>query len=134
MLGFFRKNADANAGTDAPLISVNTHADNTSSPASFDEAIALAGELLMFEFSDAEITHHARALADGPIPFSTEELALCTALHFFRQAENHDKLYNAQLFARMTMMSWQEQGQVSQLIAQCFENTIYTRFRPDEAA
>lgn len=134
MLGLFRKNASAAKGTDASPVSVNSNTDTATHPASLDTAISLTEELLMYEFSESDIRHHAEALIEGPIPFTTEELALCTALHFFRQSEYHDRLYNAQLFARMTMMSWQEAGLVSRLIGECFENTVYLRFKAPKAA
>lgn len=40
-------------------------------------------------------------LAEGPIPYSTHDLALSIALNFFKQPEYIPRLFNAQLLARM---------------------------------
>ena len=54
--------------------------------ANVSEATRLASEeLLMGNIDSSEVTQLAEDLASGPIPYSTQDLALSVALNFFQQ-------------------------------------------------
>lgn len=66
----------------------------------------------------------------APMPYSTEDLALATALNFFRRDELKGSLSAVQLLARMQMIEWLQGGKVNLMLVQVFEDTLYKRFKP----
>jgi len=100
-----------------------------SKRANLSEAIDLTSELLMGEVSEREIATIATQLNSGPIPYSTQDLALSVALNFFKNPELIPKLGSAQLMARMTMIEWLQEKKVAPLLVQSFENTLYKLYK-----
>jgi hypothetical protein len=99
--------------------------------AKLDQAIMLAHmELLSSLIAKAEVTEVAMALNDGPIPYSTHDLAVSVALNFFKQPERIQQLNEAQLVARLQVLTWLEEHKVAPLLAQSFENTLYELYKP----
>lgn len=86
----------------------------------------LLGEVVPFE----EVAAIAQGLRDGEMPYSTEDLALATALNFFRRDELKGSLSAVQLLARMQMIEWAQAGKVNLMLVQVFEDTLYKRFKP----
>lgn len=76
----------------------------------------------------AKIVQLANDLNNGPLSYSTEELALATALNFYRRDELREELRFVQLPARLKMLEWLQAGKVKPLFAQTFENSLYDRF------
>jgi hypothetical protein len=127
MFGFFKKQKPANA-LDAFIFAVY---GNPPPPkrADLEQAISLASELLMGAVAEQELRSHAIALNDGPIPYSTHDLALSVALNFFKQPEYIPHLFDAQLLARMTAPQWFQGGLVVRPLAESFEEVLYTRYK-----
>lgn len=99
----------------------------------FDLALAtdFAYDLLLNEVVPRrEVAELAKSLGDGRIPYSTEDLALSTALNFFRRDEFKPHLQIAQLQARMQMVEWLQDGKVNSVLAQAFEKALYDRYKP----
>ena len=98
--------------------------------ANVGQAIEIANELLMGIIDERQVSRQAIALNDGPIPYSTHDLALSVALNFFKQPENVPQLFEAQLLARMKMLEWLEKGLVAAMLVQSFENVLYKIYKP----
>ena len=101
-----------------------------SKRANLSAAIDLANELLMGEVEERAITILATQLNDGPIPYSTHDLALSVALNFFKDSAYISRLKTAQLMARMTMIEWLEGKMVAPMLVQSFEETLYKIYKP----
>jgi hypothetical protein len=98
--------------------------------ANVGQAVALAHELLVGLIDERDISRQAIALSDGPIPYSTHDLALSVALNFFKQPENVPHLFDAQLVARVKMLEWLNAGLVAPMLVQTIESTLYKLYRP----
>lgn len=56
--------------------------------ANVEQAISLAADDLLAGIVDAEsVRRQALGLSSGPIPYSTQDLALAVTLHFFKQPQ-----------------------------------------------
>lgn len=86
----------------------------------------LLGAVVPFE----EVAAVAQELRNGEMPYSTEDLALATALNFFRRDELQGSLSVMQMPARMQMIKWLQDGKVNLMLVQVFEDTLYNRFKP----
>lgn len=93
------------------------------------EAIALANDLLLSSIDERELRSQAATLNDGPIPYSTHDLALSVAMSFFQRPENITELFEAQLVTRMQMVEWLQNGLVARALVQSFENTLYKLYK-----
>lgn len=68
-------------------------------------------------------------LDSGPIPYSTEDLALSIALNFFKDPAYIPLLGTAQLMARMTMLDWFGENKVAPLLVKSFEDVLYKTYK-----
>jgi hypothetical protein len=98
--------------------------------ANVGQAVELANELLLGVIDEKEVGRQAIVLSDGPIPYSTHDLALSVALNFFKQPENVPQLFEAQLLARMKMLEWLQSGLVASMLVQSFESVLYKVYKP----
>ena len=98
--------------------------------ANVGQSIELANELLQGKIDINEITRKAIALNDGPIPYSTHDLSLSIALDFFKQPNNIPHLFQTQIYARMKMVEWYQQGYVAKMLGKSFEDVLYTLYKP----
>jgi hypothetical protein len=99
--------------------------------ANLTAAIKLADEDLLCGLVEIElVTQHATELNNGPIPYSTHDLALSVALAFFKDTNNIKILNDAQMLARLSALSWLDEGKVAPLLVQSFENTLYMLYKP----
>lgn len=89
----------------------------------------LLGEVVPFE----EVAAIAQGLRKGEMPYSTEDLALATALNFFRRDDLKGSLSSVQLLARMQMIEWLQAGKVNPTLGRVFEGDLYKRFKPSGA-
>ncbi|MEW6675874.1 MAG: hypothetical protein AB1348_07750 [Nitrospirota bacterium] len=98
--------------------------------AKVDEAIEIAyKELLIGIVSKEDVTKLATDLNAGPIPYSTHDLALSVALHFFKQPDLVPRLGDAQLIARFKALKWSQQGKVVPPLVQIFEDILYNLYK-----
>ncbi len=98
--------------------------------AKLDEAIKIAyEELLMGIISKEDVTKLTTDLDAGPIPYSTHDLALSVALHFFKQPDLVPRLRDAQLIARLKVVGWLQQGKVVPPLVQSFEAILYKLYK-----
>jgi hypothetical protein len=100
--------------------------------ANVGQAVTMANEMLMSIIDENEVSNQAIALNDGPMPYSTHDLALSIALNFFKQPEHVPQLFEAQLLARMKMFEWHQEGLVAPLLVQSFENVLYKLYKPGQ--
>jgi hypothetical protein len=98
--------------------------------AKLSEAVTLANELLMGEVAEREIVSLATQLNNGPIPYSTHDLALSVALNFFKDPTRVSRLRTAQLMARMSMLEWLQEEKVAPLLVQSVEDALYKLYKP----
>lgn len=93
-------------------------------------AADLASELLRGHVRKEVLFDHGVRLNDGPIAYSTHELASCVAMYFFKRLENKQDYFVEQIGARQTVRSWYQQGLIQATYLQIFEDTLYKAFKP----
>lgn len=99
--------------------------------ANVEQAISLAADDLLAGMVDAEsVRKQALGLSSGPIPYSTQDLALAVALHFFKQPQLVPHLAGAQMMARLKAMQWLQQELAVPVLVKSFEDTLYTMYKP----
>ena len=100
--------------------------------AALADAIVLAHEtLLRNSVNIAEVRTIATQLYNGPMPYSTHELAMATALNLFKNAvgARQEKLMQVQISARMIGVDWVKNNKVVPLLAKTFEDTLYEKYK-----
>jgi hypothetical protein len=95
-------------------------------------AADLAGGLLGGIVPSDQLARLANDLYAGPIPYSTHDLAVSVALRLFKDVppEHREKLFDAQLAARLTVLEWAKAGKVVRPLLQAFEETLYKLYAP----
>ena len=104
-----------------------------SRTANLREAIQLSYEVLLGKVIDiAEVQNVATELYNRPLPYSTHNLAVATALNLFRSANiaRHQELESIQITSRMTVLDWVKEKKLSPLLAKTFEDTLSKIFKP----
>ena len=81
-------------------------------------------ELLLEKISASAVQACAAKLLDGPIPYSTHDLAVSVALNFFKDPNLHSQLEDAQLNARRQVRDWAREGKVVGPLADSFEAVV----------
>jgi hypothetical protein len=103
--------------------------------ADLSEASRIAYEELLCEIIDYSDVHVlAKKLFDGPMPYSTHDLAISVSLNFFKDANLFDDLKEAQIAARLQLLNWIREGKVAVPLAQAFEEVLYKLYKPILAA
>jgi hypothetical protein len=103
-----------------------------SKTANLREATQLSYEVLLGKVIDiAEVRNIATQLYNRPLPYSTHNLAVATALNLFRNANiaQHQKLECIQISSRMTVLDWVKEKKVTPLLAKTFEDALYKMFK-----
>jgi hypothetical protein len=102
--------------------------------AKLQDAIELSYAQLLGRIVDiAEVRSIATQLYNGPIPYSTHDLAVATALNLFRSGSDgprRERFVQIQIFARMVVLDWMREKKVVPLLAESFEDTLYERYKP----
>jgi hypothetical protein len=98
--------------------------------ADLETSIEMAYKDILTKLIDKkEITNIATALYEGPMPYSTEDLAFSVALNFYKRPENKKLLEETQLMARMKMLECFQQGKMNVLLVQAFEEVLYKLYK-----
>jgi hypothetical protein len=85
-----------------------------SKSADLERSITIAHEDLLFERVPlSAVKRAASELFEGPIPYSTHDLAVSTALAFFKASEYVPELQECQIPARLRVVNWAKDGKVS---------------------
>jgi hypothetical protein len=87
-------------------------------------------ELLLDIVSKDEVDKLTAKLNAGPIPYSTHDLALSVALHFYKSPEFIPYLSEAQLFARIKALEWLKERKVVPILVKSFEDSLYKLYKP----
>jgi hypothetical protein len=99
--------------------------------ADLERSITIAHEDLLFErLSLSEVKRKAGDLFRGPIPYSTHDLAVSTALAFFKAPEYVPALQECQIPARLRVVNWAKDGKIVKPLAQSFEEVLYRLHKP----
>jgi hypothetical protein len=99
------------------------------------EASQIASERLLLDLIEYSDVHDiAKRLFDGPMPYSTYDLAVSASLNFFKNTDLFDDLKLAQITARLQVAEWAREGKVVILLAQAFEDVLYKLYKPILAA
>jgi TPR repeat protein len=97
-----------------------------SKRANVEQAISLAADNLLEGIVDEhEVRAKAEQLNAGPIPYSTHDLAISVALHFFKEPSYVPQLEDVQLIARMTALQWSQENLAAPVLVKSFEDTLY---------
>jgi hypothetical protein len=102
--------------------------------ARLSDAIQIARELLGEVVDADQVAQVAGDLFRGPIPYSTSDLAASTALNFFKRSNMIGTLTQAQLSARIWMLSELQAGTLNAVIARTFEQTLCELYKPQHSA
>jgi hypothetical protein len=95
-------------------------------PADLERSITIAHEDILFERVPLqEVKRVAGELFRGPIPYSTHDLAVSTALAFFKAPEFVAVLKECQVPARLRVANWAKDGKVVGPLAQSFEAVLH---------
>ena len=99
--------------------------------ANLNQAIEFAhNELLQGLVNKKQVSDLANALYEGPMPYSTNDLAFSIALNFFRKDSLKETLEPVQLEARMKLLELLQANKINPLLASAFEDSLYKRFKP----
>jgi hypothetical protein len=99
--------------------------------ADLERSITIAHEDLLFERVPlSEVKQRASELFKGSIPYSTHDLAVSTALAFFKNPEYVPALRECQIPARMRVRNWAIDGKVVKPLAASFEEVLYRLYKP----
>lgn len=102
--------------------------------ADLEHSITLAHEDLLFERVPlTEVQRVAGELIQGPIPYSTHDLAVSTALGFFKAPEFMRAVEECQIFARTRVVAWAKDGKVASPLAQSFEEVLFRAYGPNQS-
>ena len=103
---------------------------NGNSKADLDLAVDRAyTHLLCKVVGMDEVNAKAVELISSSVPYSTNDLALSVALHFFKRDDLKDLLSESQLFARLKLQDWIREKSVNLVIANSFEELLYTKYK-----
>jgi len=102
--------------------------------ADLERSITLAHEDLLFErVPMSEVKRVAGELINGPIPYSTYDLAVSTALGFFKAPGFMEALEECQIFARRRVSNWANDGKVVSPLAQSFDEVLFRAYEPNQS-
>ncbi|MCX7240019.1 MAG: hypothetical protein NTU86_06240 [Burkholderiales bacterium] len=130
MFGFFKKKP-LNAMDEFIRITYG----NPPPPKSADtaEAAVIAHSDLLQDYIDIdEVGEYCWEQRNSPIPYSTNDLAVAVAIHFYRQEGNIVQLSEAQLASRAKILQWLNEGSVNVHIAKSFEDCLYRLYKHSE--
>ncbi len=100
--------------------------------AELERSITIAHEALLFgRVPLSEVRQRATELFKGPIPYSTHDLAVSTALAFFKAPEFMKVLSEYQILARLRVVDWAKDGAIITPLAQSFEAVLYRVYKPN---
>lgn len=131
MFGWFKSKRQPATAMDAFIEAA--YGKKTKKTADLSEAISLASEnLLDGVFKREAVTRMAIDLYNGPVPYSTHDLAAAVALAILRKVpiEQREQLGGTQIKARQTVVSWLVEGKVVPLLAKTFEDALYHDYHP----
>ena len=131
MLGWLRRLLRPPSAMDALVKEI--YGKGAKKQANLREATTLAhDELLDSAFERDLVADLAVRLHNGPIPYSTHDLAAAVALATLRNVplEKRLPLMNVQLTARMKVSQWMTEGRIAPVFARAFEDTLYRDYNP----
>ena len=100
-------------------------------PADLKQSIFVAHEMLLCRAVPlVDVEQLARDLYDGPMPYSTLDLAVATSLAFYKKTDFFPALEPYQMMARLHVLNWVKDGKILPLLAKAFEDTLYREYKP----
>ena len=126
VFGIFKKKGPSETAMDA-LIRMTYGSVPPPKTAVLDEAVELASHDLLAEAADIEnVQQIAASLDRGPMPYSTHDLAVSTALNIFKNADGdlRTALLEIEEIARIQVQNWLLERKVAPLIAKTFNDTL----------
>jgi hypothetical protein len=110
-----------------------SYGNSPKKTANLQEAVDLSYKTLLGALVDvAEVRKIATQLYNGPMPYSTHDLAVATTLNLFRNADGarQAQLGQMQMFSRMAVLELLKERKVNPLLVKAFEDTLYKMFKP----
>lgn len=100
--------------------------------ADLERAVTIAHEDLLCEVVPiSEVQRVASGLFSGPMPYSTHDLSVATALSFFKDPALVEHLKGeVQVGARLRVLNWMKAGKVARGVLKIFEDTLYRVYKP----
>jgi hypothetical protein len=98
--------------------------------ADLERSIIIAHEDLLLERVPlSKVKRLARELFEGPIPYSTYDLAVSIALAFFKAPQFMRMLEDCQIPARLQVANWAKNRKVVSPLAESFEVVLYRIYK-----
>ena len=130
MFGIFNRKKKPETALDKLIIALYGNPPPKAQRANLDQAVSLAFNNLLGGCVPIEIVRkHAHELFVGQIPYTTHDLALSTAIFFYKQAEYLSILDKVQLTARFEALQWFQNGELHQEFLRNFENDLYEFYK-----
>ena len=104
--------------------------------ADLERAVTIAHEDLLCEVVPVtEVQRLASGLFAGPMPYSTHDLSVATAMSFFKDPALIEHLKGEiQIGARLRVLNWMKAGKVAPGVLKIFEDTLYRVYKPSAEA
>jgi hypothetical protein len=131
MFNIFSKKKKARNALDEFIFALYGNPPPPARRADLKKAINLAHTDLLGGVVDLDqVAQAAQVLHQGEIPYTTEDLALSTAMPFYKEMEYLQALSDHQLFARVTVLGWLQEGLVIPMLVKTFEDDLYKLYKP----
>jgi hypothetical protein len=99
--------------------------------ADLERSVTIAHEDLLSEAVPiSQVQRVAFGLFSSPMPYSTHDLSVATALSFFKDPALVGRLKEIQLGARLRVLNWMKAGKVAPGVLKIFEDTLYRVYKP----
>lgn len=130
MFGLFSKKQKPKTALDQLIFTMYGNPPPPAGRANLDAAVTLAFENILGGLIEMEdVRNQAIKLHSGQIPYTTHDLALSTAIHFFKEVQYTSTLSTIQIFSRMEALEWFKNGLLHQEILRTFENDLYELYK-----
>jgi hypothetical protein len=130
MFGLFSKKQKPKTALDSYIFKMYGNPPPPAGRANLDEAVNLAfNDLFSGQIEIELVRDHATKLHTGQIPYTTHDLALSTAIYFYKEVKYMSKLEAVQIFARLEALQWFKNGLLHKEILRVFENDLYKIYK-----
>lgn len=101
------------------------YGENAQKSANLDDAIKIAYEEILLKIvPENEVSSLAKALYDGPMAYSTDDLAFAVALNFFKNQVYTEKLRGATVKTSAMLKNAIKRGSINPIFADSFDTVM----------
>lgn len=101
------------------------YGENAQKSANLDDAIKIAYEEILLKIvPENEVSSLAKALYDGPMAYSTDDLAFAVALNFFKNQMYTEKLRGTTIKTSAMLKNAIKRGSINPIFADSFDSVM----------